>query len=401
MLKRPFYEQDSTTETVRIRALPLIPLQGGSWVSGDSGSILHPGRDRTPVPTDLGLRLVDPQALKNPARKSLFKNLGLQKCSPKDVIALILKKYNTGSNVHLQASISHLRYLYWHLPKNERDLPKTIYLQDQESRPVYRSFATRSREVIVDDLYFETDDEYGPKELLKVSPQSNHGSAVSAPGFPAHYINSAYLTAVAPESCHRNLVWEEWLQSFAGVRRVPRLSWPPTQFNPSRLTDLFLYIVESRREKLIGTLKAQWSSYEVLMTPDIIETLSEATVPCESCGDRQLQETYLPLPSLKRICRKGGILRSFPFLRLPVELDEGNQHEWSFLETFGVVCKQDVDFHLECLRHLVRANQDLDDMPSESLSNLIQTYEAIEGHSSSDDHKRIKYILPHSYSIPI
>ena len=394
MLMGPLNTQGSTAEAVGVRALHLIPLQDGSWVSADSGSIFHPESDRVPVPADLGLRLVDPQALKYPARKALFMKLGLRKCVTKDVVALIFKKYDTWSNVPLQSSISHLRYLYWHLPKDERDLPKTIYLKDQESRPVYRSVVTHGWGNIVDDLYFETDDEYGPKELLKALPPSNESSAVNAHGFPAHYINLAYLTAVSPEPCHHNLVWEEWLQSFAGVRRVPRLSWPPTESEPSRLSDLFLYVIKSRSEKVVGTLKAHWSSYEVLITPAIIDVFSQAIVPYVNGENRQLQESYLPLPSLKRICGKCGISGLFPFLRLPSELEEGDQHEWTFLETFGVVCKQNIDFHFECLRRLVHANQDQNAMPSRLLPNLIRIYEAIEGHSSSDDHERIQYTPP-------
>lgn len=140
MLMRPFHAESSAAEIVRVRKLPLIPLQDGSWVSGASNSILYPDSDGTPVPTDLDLQLVDPQALNNPARKALFTELGVRNCVPKDVIALILDKYCPP----LQSSVSHLRYLYWHLPKNNRNVPETVYLRDQDSRLVAR---------LADDLY--------------------------------------------------------------------------------------------------------------------------------------------------------------------------------------------------------------------------------------------------------
>ena len=166
MLMRPYHHRHSSnTEILMLESLPLIPLQDGSWVPVTSKSIFHPDSDGVPVPTDLGLQLVEPQALKNSARKSLFKRFGLQHCVPEDVIALILKKYNRWSNAPLQTSVSHLRYLYWHLPKEERDLPKTVYLKDHQSRSVYRTFVTHGREIIVDDLYFETDGTYDPKQL--------------------------------------------------------------------------------------------------------------------------------------------------------------------------------------------------------------------------------------------
>ena len=102
---------------------------------------------------------------------SMFKELGLRYCYPKKVIALILEKYNTWNDVPLHCSVSHIRYLYRHLPENEPNLPRTVYLRDQESRPIYRRFVTPwARTAIKDDLYFKTDDEYGPGELLKALP---------------------------------------------------------------------------------------------------------------------------------------------------------------------------------------------------------------------------------------
>lgn len=191
MLMRP-YHHGSDAKILLLESLPLVPLLDGSWVSVTSKSIFHPDSDGVPVPTDLGLQLVAPQALKKSARKSLFKEFGLQHCVPKDVIALILKKYNRCYNVPLQDSVSHLRYLYWHLPKEQRDLPKTLYLKDQQSQSVYRAFVTYDRE-IVDDLYFETDGTYDPKQL---SAQVKSGSEIIRPGFPLHLINRAYIETV-------------------------------------------------------------------------------------------------------------------------------------------------------------------------------------------------------------
>ena len=395
MLMRPFSttEPFSTPEAAQVRALPLIPLYDGSWVSSDTGSVFRSHNDGIKVPTDLGLRIIDSWARRTSARIDLFKELGLRYCYPEEVVALILEKYNVWNDIPLHCSVSHIRYLYWHLPEKEPDLPGTIYLRDQELRPIYRNFATPPAKIAIqDDLYFETDDEYGPRQLLKTLPQSSDGTTISAPGFPLHYINSAYLMAEIPVRYHRKLTWEEWLHSCAGVRRVPRLSWPPTHYRVSELSELFIYIIESRSDKLVGALKAHWSSYEALMTPEIVSTLSNAVVPCENGESERLQETILPLPSLRHIYRTRGLPQSFPFLRLPFELKEGERHDWIFLETFGVTCQESISFHLECLRHLVRANQESEDISSTSLSNLTDVYEAIEEHSSGSSYEQIKYV---------
>lgn len=380
MLMRPFSTQGSIAEATGVRALPLIPLQNGSWVSGDSGLIFHPDSDRVPVPTDLGLRLVDPKALRNSARKALFTHLGLRNCAPRDVIALILKKYNTWGNISLQSSVSHLRYLYWHLPKNERDLPKTIYLKDQESRPVYRTFVTLGREIIVDDLYFETDEKYDAKRLTM---QEKVGSKIIYPGFPLHYINRAYIDAMPSDARRYDSSWEGWLGDSAGVRCIPRLVKPST---PTALSDLFLYILRWRKE-VVGTLKAHWASYKDLITPPVIRALREAEVPCENSKKAPLQTTYLPLSKLTKRCRNFDVNRELPFLVLPSETDGGSQEDWNFLETFDVGRETNTRFYLDVLRHFVRTHQS----PSEASRNiLLKIYEAVEIHSNAEDREKIR-----------
>ena len=403
MLMRPFSATKNSAEAAQVRALPLIPLYDGSWVSSDTGPVFRSHNDRIQVPTDLGLRIIDRRARQGSARVELFKELGLRYCNPKKVIALILEKYNAWNDIPLHCSVSHIRYLYGHLPENEPNLPQKVYLRDQDLRPIYRGFVTPwAKTAIQGDLYFETDDEYGPGELSKALPQSNDGTTISAPGFPLHYINSAYLTAETPVRYHRKLTLEEWLHSCVDVRRVPRLSWPRTHYRRSELSELFVYVIESRSDKLVGTLEAHWSSYEALMTPEIVGTLSKAVVPCENGESKRLQETILPLPSLRHMCRTRGMPQSFPFLRLPFELEEEEKHDWTFLEIFGVTCQQSISFHLECLRHLVRANQESEDISSTSLSNLIEIYEAVEVHSSDSSYEQIKYVpcffVLHAYS---
>ena len=393
MLMRKLLYGD-TAEAAQVKALPLIPLHHGTWVSSDTGSVYHSHSDGILVPTDLGLRLIDRRARRNPTRMGLFQSLGMRYCNPKNVIALILEKYYASHDVSLHCSVLHIRFLYRHLPENKAHLSPIIYLRDRESRPVYRKSVTpRAKTAIEDDLYFKTDDEYGPGELLKALPQSSDGTRSSAPGFPVHYLNSAYLAAAIPTPHHRKLTWEEWLEFRADVRRVPRLSCTPTQTEPSKVSNLFVYIIENRSDKLVGTLKAHWSSYQGLMTPEVTVTLSQAMVPCENGDRKQLQKSFLPLPSLERICEKRNVPQSFPFLRLPIELKEGEQHEWNFLEKFGVVCQQNRDFHLECLRLVVRANQESQGMSSKSLSNLIEIYQDIEEYGSGCSYEPIKYVL--------
>jgi hypothetical protein len=344
LLRLPFIRK--WPETTIVGRLSLIPLKDGEWVSVDSGPVFFPKNLDVSVPSDLGLRLVEPTTLEVPARMALFSDLGVRTCVPKDVIALIIRRYNRWNTVNLQHSTEHLRYLYWHLPEDEKTIDKTIYLKDLNHMPVYRSFVTLGREdLTIDDLYFESDDEYGTKML---SMRLSDGDKVVAPSFNARFINREYLGVIPPESHRFGLSWREWLVKFAKIQTVPRLVSPK---DGAKLSEIFVHIVENRKEQLVGTLKAHWSSYSRSMKGKIIEILSKARVPCEGATEESLGRTYLPLPHLKQRCADLGAEGAVPFLKLPSELRQSSPSEWEFLKTFHVRHKDDLDFYIYMLRH--------------------------------------------------
>ena len=320
LLRVPFIRK--WPETTIVRGLSLIPLKNGEWVSVDSGPVFFPKNLDVSVPSDLGLRLVKPTTLEVPARIALFSDISVRTCVPKDVIALISRRYNRWNTVNLQHSIEHLRYLYWHLPKDEETIDKTIYLKDLNHMPVYRSFVTLGGDdLTVVDLYFESDDEYGTKML---SMRVLDGDKVVAPSFDAHFINKKYLGVIPPESHRFGLSWREWLVKFAEIRAVPRLVSPK---DGAKISEIFVHIMENRKERLVGTLKAHWSSYSGSMKDEIIGSLSKARVPCEGATEESLGRTYLPLPHLKQRCADRGAEGAVPFLKLPSELRQSSPSE--------------------------------------------------------------------------
>lgn len=387
LLLKPF-DNNWPAEASQVRKLGLIPLQDGFWVSGESGAVFNPYNDRVPVPKDLGLRLVDEKALKVVDRRVLFSKLGVKDCVPKDVVTRILARYNKyPPDVDLQSFVMHLRYLYWKLPKENMSLDARVFILDQVANPIYREWVGDLSIKIVNDLYFESDDEYGPKQLLS---STKIGDKTMAPGFPAHFINSAYLNAVSANVHNNDISWVDWLENVAQVQRIPCLvgkSSPP-------ISDVFLYIIEHRSDKLVGTLKQHWSSYAILMEdPEIVRALSEAFVPCEHVDDTPLEETYLPLPILKEICDKFDVGGKLPFLRLPVDLGTALGKEWDFLDMFQVGREADLKFYMEILRVLVNANNELSpDLNQKSRSDIFKVYEYIEKHSKAADQAGIKFV---------
>lgn len=392
MLMRSFHNQNTTAQIVALKALPLIPLQDGCWVSSDSRPLLYPDNKGVPVPTDLGLTLVDPQALDNPVRQTLFTKLGVHDCFPEDVITLILEKYNGWSDVSLQHSVSHLRYLYWHLPEDQRDLAITVYVRDRLSSPVRP--ATRSsiklekkvmEDITEDDLYLDTNGVHDAKIL---SMPVKLGSKV-CPGFPLRYINQAYIDAVPSHVLRCGTSWEHWLKRSSVVRRSPRLvKWS----TPVTLSKFFDYILEWRNEDLVGILKTHWALYkkmDSLESRPVINRLREAAVPCQDGTDAPLHTTYLPLPKLLKLCKdfEVPVDQGMSFLKLPVEIDDEVERDWSFLKMFDIGHEANIRFHLDVLRCFACTHQDLDGTSSKT---LLRMYEAIEIHSKVDDRASIR-----------
>ena len=370
----------------QIENLSLIPLGDGSWVPGAFGKIFYPEDGRVPVPTDLGIRLVEAMALEVPSRKALFSELGISAPKSQVVIDLITGKYKKFNAVDLYHSIEHLRYLYWKLPADQKRLDRIIYLKDHANQPVYRTFITfGERDLIVDDLYFESEDVYGASRLLT---ELKNGEDIIAPGFPVHFINRAYLEAVSSKAIQNDMSWKDWLAIFAEVRSIPRLV---SRGDDTRMSEIFSYILEWRRDRVVGTLKAHWNSYGLLMNGEILRKLCEASVPCDGTTDTPLAETYMPLSKLKDLCAKLGVEAAVPFLKLPTALNESSLAEWDFLKTLQVRYTADLDFYIHILRYLRSRDETLSEREEHT---LFTVYEEIERQSREDDYGRLRLVPP-------
>ena len=385
LLLSPF--KDNIARLIQqVENLSLIPLGDGSWVSSAVGKIFYPEDGRVPVPTDLGINLVEVMTLEVPSRKALFSELGIRVPKSQGVINLIIGKYNKFNAVDLNHSIEHLRYLYWKLPADQKSLDRTIYLKDHANQPVYRAFLTfGEKDLILDDLYFESEDVYGASRLLT---KLKNGEDIIAPGLPVHFINRAYLEAVSSKAMQNNTSWKDWLATFAEVRSIPRLV---SRGNDTRLSEVFSYILDWRRDRVVGTLKAHWTSYVSFMNKEIVRKLCEASVPCDGTADTPLAETYMPLSNLKDYCAELGVEPAVPFLKLPTALNEKLLAEWDFLKTLQVRYKADLDFYIHILRHLRSGDGILSKGEEKS---LFTVYEKIERQSREDDYPRLRSVPP-------
>ncbi|RDL38724.1 uncharacterized protein BP5553_03064 [Venustampulla echinocandica] len=91
-----FEQPHLKTKIPYLRSLPLIPLGDQRWVSIADKAVYFPDTDDMPIPWDLGLRLIEPKAIRHAARKTLFTKLGVVDADKDIVRELILKKHRRG-----------------------------------------------------------------------------------------------------------------------------------------------------------------------------------------------------------------------------------------------------------------------------------------------------------------
>jgi hypothetical protein len=296
-------------------------------------------------------------------------------------------------SISLSSSIAHLRYLYSH-PKAlpVEPLPPRVWLFNQDKRKVSR--------VGFKDLYFESDEEYGIKELSKRISNPSNSETLSAPGIFVNFINPGYLDAVHLSSDSENEGWKLWLHKFVGVRRYPRLE---DRHGILQLSPFFKYIVEHRPDRLIGTLKTHWSFYQERIDGDIARELSTGKVPCQSGELVMLKDAYIPLPYLKSTSERflDGTGRALAYIQVPAEFDAKAPQEWMFLETFKVGSKCDLRFYLDVLGQLIPGSRENDGkgdgMMKIGPSRVLELYEEIEKHCHPLDEnaESVRWNIPH------
>ncbi|KAL8829788.1 MAG: hypothetical protein Q9191_001815 [Dirinaria sp. TL-2023a] len=381
----------SESDFAMIQEINLIPLQDGTWTSASTAELYFPEYQSVPVPSDIGLRLVDKDFLSNAARRELYYVLGVEDCLPNLVISKIRRRYNTDF-AKLGASVSHIRWLYHFLPEEQRGLDRLIPLFAHDGVPTYRARKTIAGERRVCDLYFETEDEFGVKELCR--EQSSIFPKKGVTQYEVYFINEAYLNAVEPMVLVHGMSWLNWLEDSAGVRRIPRLV---RSVDSTKISNLFSWLVSNRPGQVVETLHAYWYSYKDQMKPEIIKFLREAKVLWRQGKEIALGATWIPTPELVKICedygsvRKGrfshsSVVAEMPFLDIRTRLNPQNQGEWRFLAQFGVSFDANTFFYLEALR-VLRTDSRL--TTGSFPKKLGRVYEAIEKSSNSSNYEKI------------
>ncbi|CAH0058483.1 unnamed protein product [Clonostachys solani] len=365
-------DQNSKRIAEMIRALPLIPLQDGDWISIIFGPVYLPTTQSIPIPLDLGLWLLDPRALVNPDREKLFKHIGVVEAQVDQIKNSIQEFYNKpGQTITLEGSISHLHYLYLTHNHGNRRLKVDnllIYVEGRQLKDPRREY-----------VYIANDHPCGPKLLLEPTE--------TAPGYAVDYLHSSYL-GNPPANELSLFSWEDWLYTFVNISKrlpvtVPRLD---------KLSSPFEYIARYRPDKFLDALEFLWKNESSKVKGNKkIQELIQGLWTYEHCEAgpssrplRVIVQPWLPVPYLKKYVAKytdGRVF--FPFLRIDGFETKDVEGKWAFLHRdFNVGKNDDLKFYLEVLFRLARLESS-----TEMVGGIFEIYQTIEAKITIADNR--------------
>ncbi|KAF2965913.1 hypothetical protein GQX73_g7664 [Xylaria multiplex] len=388
LLSCAFVENEELRQT--IAELDVIPLENGQWARARRApyQLSFPSTDDgLQIPRDLPLSIINSSASEGPFRSQLYSLLGATRPSAARVRELIFNKYSTITNQNFafghsdrpeEISIAHLEFLYHTDGPSPADIKKYQYMAViTEENYLVTPWST--------DVYISSDHPYGANKLLRPISSTTPLECESQ-GFPAHFLLSKYVMP----SCEKlgddgegeadirsTSAWFDWLQTRIGIRVHLKL------FDGDGFTDIFQYIIDNRREDILGLIQYQWPMIQEYISgrPSIKKHIADIEVPCNGGQDFcSLSRTYLPLPELKaRFSQYAKDESDFRFLNFDNTLAPDDLSAWAFLsDHFGVGNSDTLSFYLDLL---VTASCD----KSASTRKVFDLYQIIYGKVISSD----------------
>ena len=338
----------------RIKRLPLIPIRGGAWLSGNDRNIFFDSTsDGTTVPSYIDVSIIDTTVAKDRDRRQLLEALGAKVLTTTDVCELILKLYGEGlPSRSKNAAIEHAVYLF----KARNSVPQRVF--DDLWKLKYCSTEPLARRGY--DLYLDS-----PRLKKPVSTYfSDYPSNIAI-------LHPDYLDADVSDKAS----WISWLTSSTGMSTFPR----PTR--DRRLTPEFLWLIKEKldSEEVLLLLRDEWCTYfNVSAIKDSTGTtleklLQSGKVTCRDGSKVELKNTYLPLDDIVQQHQGHDVV---PFLKTP----EPKDHRWKVFKALGVGTEQDLRFNMSYLRMLAGSI-------TVSLAELRNLYTKIQDQYSISSHK--------------
>lgn len=380
-LARYFNPNRNSRIDIRIKALPLIPLRGGTWtaVGSMAQSIYFPTVGTCNIPSDLDFNIVDSAPIHNTARSRLFSLLGVKECNPETVISAIYDKHTCRQAMTLidfSISANHLQFLFWHGPSFSNLSQSFLLVSDAGGGSDHALVDAKNATIYFPDPL----DECGPYQLFT--------KTLVTPGFPAYFLDARYLRHVPSEARSREMSWEVWLEQVLGIRRAPQIN---LSGKPSAELQ---YILRYCPDKLLEVLRRNWTEYEPEITNDIETLVRRCRIPTHHQGKyatTTLESSYIPLPNLAELANEFRLLTPI-FVHVSLsDLSDELGEPWRFLSRFGVRFTDDVQFYL----HLLQDVSESSDNAGRTLDRTFKLYERLMTKCiSEEDAEQIRYVLP-------
>lgn len=335
------WDKNWVGQVAKTKALSLLPLSSGIWVSADTSVVYLPTLDSgIKVPTNLGLNILAVSECNDSERLKLFKNLGARCADVKDVRTKTLQKFGQDQYLFFSHERPMLEFLYHTCSHQSDTFGQYDVVRIHNSRLECRS----PRQV---EYLFPSDDAFSPWQLSQRSQEE----LVPIMRI-TNFIDVDYLKYEPSKS--GSLSWREWLTAAIGVRRFPRL----VSSNGESLSELCKHVAEEIPESFLGFLRYAWESEKdsVLKNTSVIEELKSIEVTCNAEGGSiyALGDTYLPILCLQQNASSLMEGADFPFLWLGGEtLNDDNLGTWNFLKRDLTVGSQDdAQFYIDMVYYI-------------------------------------------------
>lgn len=355
-----------------IEELALIPLIGGKWTSARKHSVYYPHVNGCQIPTDLGLRLVEPQAEDNDQRKSLFDRLDVKTYSSARIRTLIFNRYDSVKVTvkDVATSRDHLLFLYLTAQCNEEDdeLEKyrVVHLLDQKCR--YKKPHS-------DHIYFRNENPYGAHELFRASKTEFH---LKAPGLDVAFIHDDYMKDPPKQPKNEDRTWDTWLEEMVNIRRL--IPFCEENGDTTNLGKECLYVAKYRPEMFLGFLVQNWErdGERVKKSLRLAKDMLQLQILCENGRMHPLGETYFPAAEHDYARRFLEDDEFFPWIR--IEESFNNDAKMSDLQNLAKELgfghpKSELEFCLTVLRFIYLSNKEAKDL--KRTSRVLDLYKRI------------------------
>lgn len=360
----------------RLWALPVIPLQSGSW-GRPSDAIFNCTVLKQAVPKDLGFNLLHEAVSKTGEQKQLYSAMGITDCNPKEVCLRIIRSHKTvsfGGDVSLL--VSHLEFLHRHASDLSPDAVQNLFIVTSGCKPARVSKG----------LYFQSSLRYSTQQLFT----SIRSDLITRENFDTEiFLHDLYVHPHQSTKARNGLTWVQWLEQKVHVRYYPPLTdlW-------GKLSPLLSLVLESDSVEFLGALRSHWvESYDAASDPKKFpstnKALQQAQVTCVNGPLKPMEATYFPTEELLTVCRSLHLEQIMSFIKLPE--NPGGEDDWALLHRFKVGFKPNLKFYLDCALNIRNIST-----TAKQLEAAVKIYENIGQLASLGNEKTISVWLSES-----